>query len=161
MKTIPVFSVLLIFLMALLYSCKANKSVAEEEAPFEESPTVGHTDSLKFESVFWQILKIGDESLDVPAGTAQPNIKLMLSASGHAEGFNGCNRFFGNYVVRENSLSFGALGSTRMYCVETADIENKIMAVLPTVVSFELQGAQLYLQTSSGSVVECRASAGD
>jgi len=33
-------------------------------------------------------------------------------------GFAGCNRFFGNYVLTDDSLQFGAIGSTKMSCDE-------------------------------------------
>lgn len=42
-------------------------------------------------------------------------------------GFSGCNRFFGNYVLSDHSITFGPLGSTKMFCDEKANsIESQL-----------------------------------
>lgn len=43
-------------------------------------------------------------------------------------GFSGCNRFFGSYLLNENTLKFNALGSTRMLCSKDKNkIESKLL----------------------------------
>lgn len=45
-------------------------------------------------------------------------------------GFSGCNRFFGSYILNENSLKFDALGTTKKLCSEDKnEIERKLLKV--------------------------------
>lgn len=71
----------------------------------------------------WQLTAwtTGDgKSLPVPAAAsaAQP-ITLNFSTAGgqrRVNGFSGCNRYMGTYDLSAGTLSFGALGGTRMAC---------------------------------------------
>ena len=57
--------------------------------------------------------------------------KLNISfndSTKQVSGFSGCNRFFGSYSLNNSSLKFGAMGSTNMFCDETANnIETNLL----------------------------------
>lgn len=56
-------------------------------------------------------------------------------------GNSGCNNFFGTYLTAENTITFKALGSTRMACLdqETSNAESKILKYLSdATVSFDV-----------------------
>ncbi|HEY5687085.1 MAG TPA: META domain-containing protein [Yeosuana sp.] len=49
-------------------------------------------------------------------------------------GFSGCNRFFGNYTFSDNNITFGTLGSTKMFCEEKANtIESDLFETLSKI----------------------------
>jgi heat shock protein HslJ len=50
----------------------------------------------------------------------QPGIQvfLKLDEEDRLTGFAGCNRFFANYILDEDHLEFGLVGSTKMMCPE-------------------------------------------
>ena len=49
-------------------------------------------------------------------------------------GFSGCNRFFGNYAFSDNSITFGTLGSTKMFCEEKVNtIESNLFEALSKI----------------------------
>jgi heat shock protein HslJ len=55
----------------------------------------------------------------VPTAEQGAPITLALStATGqrHASGFSGCNRYMGNYALKDGKLSFDTIASTRMAC---------------------------------------------
>jgi heat shock protein HslJ len=60
----------------------------------------------------------------VPTAEQGAPITLALStATGqrHASGFSGCNRYMGNYALKDGKLSFDAIASTRMACNTAGD----------------------------------------
>ena len=59
-------------------------------------------------------------------------------------GFTGCNRFSGTYKQNQNTLSFGAMASTKMYCSGSA--ENFFLQVLKDANTFELRNDNLLLK---------------
>lgn len=68
-------------------------------------------------------------------------------------GFSGCNRFFGNYVFSNNAITFGPLGSTKMFCDEKANsIESHLLEVLSKIDHLNSNGSNLEL-TSNKSIV--------
>ncbi|HEY1610535.1 MAG TPA: META domain-containing protein [Paraburkholderia sp.] len=71
----------------------------------------------------------------VPTGGASGEpLTLDLSTQGgrrHASGFSGCNRFAGDYTLKDGLLSFGPLAGTRMACVGPGgDIEGPFLQAL-------------------------------
>jgi heat shock protein HslJ/uncharacterized lipoprotein NlpE involved in copper resistance len=59
-------------------------------------------------------------------------------------GFTGCNRFSGTYKQTQNSLDFGALASTKMYCNGSA--ENFFLQALKEANAFELRNDNLIIK---------------
>ncbi len=62
-------------------------------------------------------------------------------------GFSGCNQFFGSYSIKENALTFGALGSTKMMCQDEKDeIETKLLKAFKkaNLILFSEGGFSLY-----------------
>lgn len=55
----------------------------------------------------------------------------------HASGFSGCNTFFGNYTLKENTIKFGPIASSKKYCGgERSNFEKAFLNALSTVNSF-------------------------
>lgn len=62
-----------------------------------------------------------------------------------ASGKAGCNSFFSEYELIRNKISFGSIGSTKMYCEGMMDEENQIVSGLQKTKSFEVKSDFLYL----------------
>lgn len=60
------------------------------------------------------------------------NLNIIFNDSTkQVSGFSGCNRFFGSYIIDNNTLKFSDLGSTKMLCNESSNlIEQKLLKAL-------------------------------
>lgn len=61
---------------------------------------------------------------------------IRFEEEGRVTGFGGCNNYFGNYTLDGRTLRFSDLGSTKMLCQNTADLEDAFMQIL----GLELRG---------------------
>ena len=78
--------------------------------------------------------------------TSKANI-VFDSKTNKVSGFLGCNRFFGNYILRSQALELGKLGTTKMICEkEQSKIEKKLLKVFKKarLVYFKENGFSLY-----------------
>jgi len=96
------------------------------------------------EDTYWALLELGGTPVDVETGDRAPFLELNEKKQS-AYGFGGCNRFFGSYESSGESLTFGALGATRMACPEGMDREQELFTVLGTVNRYEIDGRTLRL----------------
>lgn len=71
----------------------------------------------------WKLIQMnGSEPADTSAYlTFQPDLKTM-------NGFGGCNRIFGGYQLKENTITFKGIASTLMACAD--DSKNKVEGTL-------------------------------
>ncbi|MFH6767598.1 META domain-containing protein [Gaetbulibacter aquiaggeris] len=69
-------------------------------------------------------------------------------------GFSGCNRFFGNYTLSEKSITFGALGSTKMFCEKEANtVETNLFEALSKIDHLNSNNATLEFISNKGIVL--------
>ncbi len=103
----------------LLKSCGNTKDITIMQDNKEEQSI----ENIKGE---YLVTKIGaNDSL-----SHLPTLEFDESTN-RVSGFAGCNRFFGNYKIEGNSITFSQLGSTKMMCDEEANmIENKFLNIL-------------------------------
>lgn len=95
---------------------------------------------------------------DIMGGGVIDNLQstLVIAADGHVSGSAGCNRFTGRADFAGNTVSFGALGSTRRACVPAAmDQETKFYHALSASRSFRQDPAadKLILLDAEGQPV--------
>ena len=74
----------------------------------------------------WLLAAIGKEKITTDTGKT-PWIKL---SEGRVSGFSGCNRMIGSYALDGNTLTFGALGGTKMLCFDAQELEDKFLQTL-------------------------------
>lgn len=74
---------------------------------------------------------------------------------GRISGSSGCNSFFANYTVEKNSMSFGLIGSTKMYCSNPGVMEQEqtYMMRLESVKTYKIEGDKLKLIDSNGKTL--------
>ena len=92
-------------------------------------------------------------SLAEGAGITIPDGVTMTIAfeDGRTSGAGGCNRFTGSYEEEGDSISFGALATTRMACrEEVMNAENAYLAALDSASTWSATEDELVLSDGSG-----------
>ena len=109
------------------------------------------------QGVSWRITHIGDQSVN---GASAAHILFL--ADNRIAGSTGCNRFFGQYTLTGEALSFKGVGSTRMACPpELMAQEGVFLKMLASVnrFSFEASDAQRLLLHTDGADIRVEAQA--
>ena len=71
---------------------------------------------------------------------------LEFTGDGMVSGHGSCNRFRGPVSITRDSIAFGALVATRMFCGEAVTgQENEYMAALADAHRYEIKDSLLYL----------------
>lgn len=68
-------------------------------------------------------------------------------------GTGGCNRFSGSAVVSGNTIKFGALRATKMFCAGKMDTETVFLSALDATRAFAVSGNKLVFTDETGSPV--------
>ncbi len=69
-------------------------------------------------------------------------------------GNNGCNEYGGSITIDDNGkVSIGQLLSTKMYCAQTAQLENKYMSQLGKVNQYKMDNDLLVLMDAKGNII--------
>jgi len=70
-------------------------------------------------------------------------------------GSSGCNSYFAKYTQNGNSLSFGLIGATKMYCTNPAVMEQEttFLSSLALIKTFKVEGNKLKLIDGNGKVL--------
>jgi heat shock protein HslJ len=97
----------------------------------------------------WRLVALRGRPVARVDGQAEP--QLVLHGNGRAEGFSGCNRFFGGWKAEGgDALRIGPLATTRMGCLATPGAEQQFLAALDAARRQRLAGAQLELLDAQG-----------
>lgn len=111
-----------------------------------------------FMEVEWVVVEV--EGIVVEADSTRPAPTLLVTrtdqrASGHA----GCNQFGGAWQGGGDSLSFGPLMMTRMYCEGRMDLEARYGAALQVVTGVRVVDGVLELLAGDRVVVRAKREA--
>ncbi|RLD29882.1 MAG: hypothetical protein DRI75_01870 [Bacteroidetes bacterium] len=68
-------------------------------------------------------------------------------------GFSGCNHFAGTYTIKEDSIAFSQLITTKMACTKTPRIENLMLECLSKANSFSLEEDELTLKNGEENLL--------
>jgi heat shock protein HslJ len=90
---------------------------------------------------------------DVDFTSLQKPVTLTLNANQKISGFGGCNSYFGSYEMNGSEIRFTGIGSTKMFCQETMDVENNFFKALQEVQSFKVEDGKLLLMATDKRVV--------
>lgn len=167
-KTLLILSALLpLFLLTACFEDEAQQTVAPAAAEVIETPAGGLSDAALMDS------DAAISPASVPDALAQEwiaedikgggvidrlQVTLKLTAEGNVSGHSGCNRYGGQADVAEvqqGKISFGALFSTRMACMDEARNrqEAAFLAALDEVATWRTENGLLYLMDAQGADV--------
>ncbi|WP_138432656.1 META domain-containing protein [Winogradskyella algicola] len=113
-----------IFTLAILTgSCNSKKATHTEQKKHMQQSGLSGTYKIK------QL-----ESKDV----SFQNLTITFNDStNQVSGFSGCNNFFSNYTIKENTIKFGPVAASKKYCgTEKNNLESTFLKALNNVNSF-------------------------
>ena len=142
-----------------LSGCKKGKdSQTANGANPEPTPSgVMTVEGMTLENVYWALLELNGKPIVVISDAKAPYLELN-AAKKSAYGFGGCNRFFGSYDVgKDQALTFGAIGATRMACPEGMNEEQELFIVLGQTTRYEIHGSKLLLYAGQNVVARFQA----
>lgn len=86
----------------------------------------------------------------LPDRGSRPTLRFSAD-QGSVSGATGCNTYFGNAYASGNTLSFGALATTKMMCFDALAVQEiQYLDLLSKVRGYQNSGSQLVLSTSDG-----------
>jgi heat shock protein HslJ len=101
----------------------------------------------------WKLVSHGPASKQTPAAP-QVDTTIEFKSDGTLSGNVGCNNFSGNFKAKGDSLTFGPVASTMMFCEgPVGDQELTTVAVLQTSAKFVLDGDKLTITSADGKSV--------
>lgn len=118
--------------------------------------TCGGMTVVALEDTRWALLELNGETITVDVNDNAPYLELN-SKKASAFGFGGCNRFFGSYEANGRSLSFSALGATRMACPDGMQQEQELFTALGATTRYEIHGSKLLLFADQAIVARLEA----
>ena len=127
-----------IALPALLTACMSSSS--GDQKPLELTAT-----NLQHHN--WELIAINDQPIEAPEEGRLPNLEIgeQLTANGYA----GCNNYFGQVEIEDQKLRISKMGMTRKMCMpESMDIEMAMAQTLTQWSEVQLSKDNLILKGS-------------
>jgi heat shock protein HslJ len=101
----------------------------------------------------WKLVSYGSVSSQTPAAP-DVDTSIEFKSGGPLSGNVGCNSFGGDYKVSGDTVTFGSVMSTMMFCEGPAgDQEMGTLAVLKDSAKFILDGNKLTITSGDGKSV--------
>lgn len=107
----------ILVLMGLMISCNSSKKSASNS----KAASMELSGNYKIMSMNGKAVEA--DGMELVFDTANNSVNAS----------SGCNKLFGNYTLSGNSLSFGPLGATKMYCEGRMEMEKELMQGLAAV----------------------------
>ena len=85
-----------------------------------------------------------------PETLPTPEQFVAFKAGGEIRGFGGCNQFFGQYSQEGQTLTIGALASTKKFCADVMQAENRFLQTLQETRKIEATHVTLRLYDAEG-----------
>jgi len=108
------------------------------------------------DNTYWKLVELEGATVVTPPDQQRETHLLLRTDQNQVGGFAGCNSLAGNYVVKDDSLSFHKLAHTLMAC-PNMDEETAFLRVLGRVKTYIIQGESLDLRDETGSLARFRA----
>lgn len=90
----------------------------------------------------WKLIEMNGKNLT----GENVEITLTFNTSNHqVNGNGGCNQYFGSFKLIDNAVEISNLGSTKMFCIETANIEQEYFNTLQDKSDIKVTENQLIL----------------
>lgn len=100
----------------------------------------------------WKLVSYGDAANPTPA---LPDVDTTISfEKGQLSGNVGCNSFGGDYKFKGDTITFGSIMSTEMFCEKVNEQEQAVLRLFSSgSVKAQLDGSLLTLTSADGSSV--------
>lgn len=114
--------------------------------------TLKRTDGFVTETLenrYWRLTELKGEPVEVAQGQREAHLVLHTEEN-RVAGATGCNRLSGSYRLEDDRLSFGPLATTRMACMNEANVESRFLAALEETASYRVLADRLELYDDEG-----------
>lgn len=92
----------------------------------------------------WLVTALDGQAIPLAEGAEQPWLQMDPDKRS-ISGFGGCNSLMGGFEHEGSTIRFPNLGSTKMYCPTSAELEGKVLTALRNTDAFKLDGEVLHL----------------
>lgn len=99
----------------------------------------------------WVLTQIGATEYKATPNTRVPNIQFGSDL--RVSGSDGCNRIIGQYAIRGEHITLGQLGTSKMFCQDTALVAKKYSEALNKVKAYQVYSKTLRLLDEYGNPV--------
>ncbi|ACQ81677.1 protein of unknown function DUF306 Meta and HslJ [Beutenbergia cavernae DSM 12333] len=137
---------------ALLAACASPTDSGDTGEPDEGTTSDAPSDEPLDLTGTWEFVSGSGAEGEITPIDGTP-VVLGVDGDGVVSGHGGCNGYGGSVEVEENSVDFGELISTMMFCEGTSDVEGPFLEALDEVDSGSRDGDELLL---TGDGVELR-----
>lgn len=96
-------------------------------------------------NTYWKLISIGDNAITMDSKQKKEAFLQLTTENNMIKGFAGCNNYTGHYQIDGNSLSFGAIASTKKACLSGMDTESQLMLVLSNTAYYSIHKNTLTL----------------
>ena len=100
----------------------------------------------------WMLQSLSGKPIEVTSSDQTPWVQLAGGENNQVKGFGGCNNLMGSFTMDGDRIGFPGLGSTKMFCEKTADLEKNFMTALRSTDSYKLDGGTLRLMQGATEV---------
>ena len=100
----------------------------------------------------WRLIEMNGKKLVLPKDVKNPFISLY-ARDNRMQGFSGCNRFNGTYLVKGDVFLFNKLFVRRMACVGGMEIEDSFYRILSATDSYRIKDDILELLDTDNKVL--------
>lgn len=112
------------------------------------SGTKVKTVKAKLDGVEWKLESLHGKAVSLNSGN---KITLVLDITGRFSGTAVCNKYFGEFIQGDETLTFKDVGSTKMMCDDNID-ESVYFTMLKNADTYTLYGGKLSL-IGNGNVI--------
>lgn len=106
---------------------------------------------VSLKNTYWKAVEIKGEKALVADN--QQETHIVLQEDGRIVGSDGCNRMFGTYAIKNETITFSHLASTRMMCAEGMAQADAFSMALGEVTHFTLLEENLTFKNEKGDAV--------
>ena len=100
----------------------------------------------------WRLIELDEQPIELNEDQKNPFVHLQ-TRNNKMQGFAGCNRFSGTYLVKGSIFIFNKMIRTRMACVDGIEMEENFFRVLSATDGYHIEGDILELRDRSGKVL--------
>ena len=116
--------------------------------PSGEPPKLESSAPVAIGTGDWVLVSLGTQAMPADS-TKRPTLQLDTGTL-HVSGFTGCNRYSGSFIARGDSLAFGPVVSTKMFCEATSELETAFLKALGETATYRVSDSELVLRTRDG-----------
>ena len=139
---------LLLASVGLLLSCSATKKAAKGADGKDGKGAVA------LEYTTWELSSI--PGFEIESNLSKKVTIHFTDSTKRVGGNAGCNGYGGTYEISGSKLKFGQMMATKMACMPGMKTENKYLAVLGEIDSYEIAGDKLMLKKGATVLVELK-----